>query len=149
MLFPLPIIRYFSPHEDTPTNYNEQALGLGIQFLKHVSRTLLLLHIVDVAPYDGSDPVEAVRVIEKELAKFSEELARRERWLVLNKLDLLPEEEREQICADIIARLGWQGPVYQLSALAKEGTARLTQDIMIHLERQREEQEAADAAQAD
>ncbi len=122
-----------------------EGAGLGIQFLKHVSRTLLLLHMVDVAPFDGSDPVEAVRVIENELVKFSDELARRERWLVLNKLDLLPEEEREQICADIIERLGWKGPVYQLSALAKEGTVRLSQDIMIHLEQQREEQAAADA----
>ncbi len=123
-----------------------EGAGLGIQFLKHVSRTLLLLHLVDVAPYDGSDPVEAVRVIEKELAKFSGELAQRERWLVLNKVDLLPEEEREEICADIIARLDWQGPIYQLSALAKEGTTRLTQDIMVHLEQKREEQAAAEAS---
>jgi GTP-binding protein len=123
-----------------------EGAGLGIQFLKHVSRTLLLLHVVDVAPYDGSDPVEAVRVIEKELAKFSDELVQRERWLVLNKVDLLPEAEREQVCADIIARLGWTGPVYQLAALAKEGTARLTQDIMVHLEEKREAQAAAEAA---
>jgi GTP-binding protein len=122
-----------------------EGAGLGIQFLKHVSRTLLLLHMVDVAPYDGSDPVEAVRVIEKELGKFSEELARRERWLVLNKVDLLPEEERERVCDDIVERLGWQGPVFRLSALAKEGTARLTHEIMLHLERQREAQTAADA----
>jgi GTP-binding protein len=124
-----------------------EGAGLGIQFLKHVSRTLLLLHLVDVAPYDGTDPVEAVRVIEQELAKFSEELAQRERWLVLNKLDLLPEEEQEKVCADIIERLGWNGPVYRIAALSKEGTARLTQDIMVHLERQREEQEAGDAAE--
>lgn len=122
-----------------------EGAGLGIQFLKHVSRTLLLLHIVDVAPYDGSDPVKAVRVIEKELAKFSEELARRERWLVLNKLDLLPEEERERVCDDIIERLGWSGPVFRLSALAKEGTTRLTQEIMLHLEREREALAAAEA----
>jgi GTP-binding protein len=122
-----------------------EGAGLGIQFLKHVSRTLLLLHIVDVAPYDGSDPVEAVRVIERELAKFSEELARRERWLVLNKLDLLPEEERERVCDDIIERLGWSGPVFRLSALAKEGTTRLTQEIMLHLEREREALAAAES----
>ncbi|HEX9802158.1 MAG TPA: Obg family GTPase CgtA [Gammaproteobacteria bacterium] len=122
-----------------------EGAGLGIQFLKHVSRTLLLLHIVDVAPYDGSDPVEAVRVIERELAKFSEELARRERWLVLNKLDLLPEEERERVCDDIVERLGWQGPVFRLSALAKEGTTRLTQEIMLHLEREREALAAAES----
>ena len=122
-----------------------EGAGLGIQFLKHVSRTLVLLHMVDVAPFDGSDPVEAVRVIENELAKFSEDLAQRERWLVLNKVDLLPEDEREQVCADIIERLGWQGPVYQLSALGKEGTARLMQDIMVHLEQMREEQASAEA----
>ena len=120
-----------------------EGAGLGIQFLKHVSRTLLLLHLVDVAPYDGSDPVEAVRVIERELAKFSDELAQRERWLVLNKLDLIPEDEREALCADILARLNWQGPVYRVAALSKLGTERLMQDIMLRLEEQREQ----DAAQ--
>ena len=122
-----------------------EGAGLGIQFLKHVSRTLLLLHLVDVAPYDGSDPVESVRIIEGELGKFSDELLGRERWLVLNKVDLLPEEEREAVCDDIIQRLGWEGPVYRVAALAKEGTARLTQDIMVHMERQREALAAAKA----
>jgi len=105
----------------------------------------LLLHLVDVAPYDGSDPVESVRIIEGELGKFSDELLGRERWLVLNKVDLLPEEEREAVCDDIIQRLGWEGPVYRVAALAKEGTARLTQDIMVHMERQREALAAAKA----
>jgi len=123
-----------------------EGAGLGIQFLKHVSRTLLLLHLVDVAPFDGSDPVEAVRVIEQELAKFSDELIQRERWLVLNKLDLVPESEREALCDDIIERLGWTGPVYRIAALSKEGTTRLMQDIMVHLEQQREAQEAATSA---
>lgn len=120
-----------------------EGAGLGIQFLKHVSRTLLLLHLVDVAPYDGSDPVESVRIIERELGKFSEELLGRERWLVLNKVDLLPEDEREAICNDIIERLGWNGPIYRIAALAREGTERLMQDVMIHMERERE------AAQSD
>ncbi|MGM0593240.1 MAG: Obg family GTPase CgtA [Pseudomonadota bacterium] len=115
-----------------------EGAGLGVQFLKHVSRTLLLLHLVDVAPYDGTDPVESVRVIERELGKFSEELLGRERWLVLNKVDLLPEEEREAVCHDIVERLGWQGPVYRIAALAKQGTERLTQDIMVHMENMRE-----------
>ncbi len=115
-----------------------EGAGLGIQFLKHVSRTLLLLHLVDVAPYDGSDPVESVRIIERELGKFSEELLGRERWLVLNKVDLLPEEEREAVCNDIIERLGWTGPVYRIAALAREGTQRLVQDIMNHKERELE-----------
>ncbi|MFO7593780.1 MAG: Obg family GTPase CgtA [Pseudomonadota bacterium] len=115
-----------------------EGAGLGIQFLKHVSRTLLLLHLVDVAPYDGTDPVESVRMIERELGKFSEELLGRERWLVLNKVDLLPEDEREAVCRDIVERLGWEGPVYRTAALAREGTDRLVQDIMTHMERQRE-----------
>ncbi|MCW8828743.1 MAG: Obg family GTPase CgtA [Gammaproteobacteria bacterium] len=125
-----------------------EGAGLGIQFLKHVSRTLLLLHLVDVAPYDGSDPVESVHIIERELAKFSDELRGRERWLVLNKVDLLPEDEREAVCDDIIQRLGWEGPVYRIAALAKQGTAKLTQDIMVHMERQREALAAAEVTPA-
>jgi GTPase len=116
-----------------------EGAGLGIQFLKHVSRTLLLLHLVDVSPFDGSDPVESVRIIERELAKFSDELVQRERWLVLNKVDLLPEDERDAICDDIVKRLDWQGPVFRTAALASEGTQRLTQEIMKHMELQREE----------
>lgn len=122
-----------------------EGAGLGIQFLKHLARTELLLHLVDVAPFDGSDPVEAVQAIEAELAKFSEELSGRPRWLVLNKLDLLPEEERESRCDDIIARLGWQGPVYRTAAISKEGTWPLMQQIMNYLEQKREAAgEAAD-----
>lgn len=116
-----------------------EGAGLGIQFLKHVSRTLLLLHVVDVAPFDGSDPVEAVHIIERELAKFSEELVTRDRWLVLNKLDLLPEAEREAVCDDIIKRLDWQAPVYRVAAINKQGTERLTQDIMLYIEQGREQ----------
>ncbi|MCW8918011.1 MAG: GTPase ObgE [Gammaproteobacteria bacterium] len=121
-----------------------EGAGLGIQFLKHVSRTLLLLHVVDVAPFDGSDPVEAVHIIERELAKFSEELAARDRWLVLNKLDLLPEEQRATVCDDIIQRLGWQGPVYRIAAINQQGTERLTQDIMLYIEQGREEASQAE-----
>jgi GTP-binding protein len=115
-----------------------EGAGLGVQFLKHVSRTLLLLHVVDVAPFDSSDPAEAVRIIERELAKFSEELAVRDRWLVLNKLDLLPEEQRASVCDDIIKRLDWQGPVYRIAAINKQGTERITQDIMLYIEQGRE-----------
>lgn len=124
-----------------------EGAGLGIQFLKHVSRTLLLLHLVDVAPCDGSNPVESVRVIERELGKFSDELLQRERWLVLNKVDLLPEEEREAVCNDIVGRLGWEGPVYRIAALARQGTERLMQDIMCHMEREREDAEQEKGAQ--
>ena len=111
--------------------------GLGIQFLKHVSRTRLLLHMLDVRPYEGSgDPIENFRIIENELKKFSPELYAKERWLVLNKVDLLPEEEREQTCRDIVEQINWQGPVYQISALNKEGTQRLVFDIMDYQESQ-------------
>lgn len=116
-----------------------EGAGLGIQFLKHVSRTLLLLHLVDVSPFDGSDPVESVRIIERELAKFSDELVQRERWLVLNKVDLLPEDERDAICDDIVKRLDWKGPVFRTAAVASEGTQRLMQAIMIHMEEEQEE----------
>lgn len=115
-----------------------EGAGLGIQFLKHLSRTRLLLHLVDVRPPgDVSDPVDDIRIIEKEIAKFSPDLARRERWLVLNKVDLLPPDQREQRCADIVARLGWSGPVFYISALNQDGTRELMFRIMAHIEQSR------------
>ena len=119
-----------------------EGVGLGIRFLKHVARTRLLLHLVDVYPVDGTDPVESVNVIVRELEKFSPELAARDRWLVLNKLDLLPEDEREVRCADIVQRLNWQGPVYRISAISGEGTQPLVFDIMEYMESHREVEEA-------
>lgn len=104
--------------------------GLGLQFLKHVARTQLLLHLVDVAPVDGSDPVAAVENISKELLNFSPELATKPRWLVLNKIDLLPESEREQLCNKIIERLHWHGEVFKISALKKIGTQQLVYAVM-------------------
>ncbi|MDH5802560.1 MAG: Obg family GTPase CgtA, partial [Gammaproteobacteria bacterium] len=93
-----------------------EGAGLGIQFLKHLSRTRLILHLVDVLPYEGAaDPVQDAKAIVKELQQFSEELVQKPRWLVLNKVDLLPEEERESHCQQIVAKLGWQGPVYSIS----------------------------------
>jgi len=115
-----------------------EGAGLGLQFLKHVSRTRLLLHLVDVAPLDeGVDPVEDVRVIERELENYSDALARYDRWLVLNKVDLLPEEEREQRCQAIVTALGWQGPVFLISAMKQEGTRELCFRIMEVIEQQR------------
>jgi GTP-binding protein len=114
-----------------------EGAGLGIQFLKHVSRTRLLLHLVDVAPLgEASDPVADVRVIERELGKFSSELASRERWLVLNKVDLLPAEEREERCNTIVRRLAWQGPVFKIAAISGEGTQDLVYKVMDYLEEQ-------------
>jgi GTP-binding protein len=111
-----------------------EGAGLGIQFLKHISRTRLLLHLVDVLPFN-TDPVEDVRAIEGELAKFSPELASRERWLVLNKLDLIPASERAAHSRDIIKRLKWRGPVFSISAINGEGCRELTFKIMEYLEK--------------
>jgi GTP-binding protein len=112
-----------------------EGAGLGIQFLKHLSRTSLLLHLVDIAPFgDTSDPVEDVRKLEVELQKFSSDLAARERWLVLNKVDLLPEDERDAHCQDIVTRLNWRGPVFRISAINGLGTRELSYALMEHLE---------------
>ncbi|ODC04554.1 GTPase ObgE [Terasakiispira papahanaumokuakeensis] len=127
-----------------------EGAGLGLRFLRHLSRCRLLLQVVDIAPFDESDPVDVVESIEHELAQYSMALAQRPRWLVLNKLDMLPDDEREARCADIVERLGWQGPVYQVSAVAGEGTQKLCQDIQAWLETQRlEEAENPDAAEAE
>ena len=115
-----------------------EGAGLGIQFLKHLSRTGLLLHLVDVAPLDDSDPVEDVTAIVRELEKFSAELGDRERWLVLNKVDLLPDGEREARCSDIVARLDWQGPVFETAAVSQQGTQSLVFAIMEYIERKRD-----------
>lgn len=115
-----------------------EGAGLGLQFLKHVSRTRLLLHLVDVAPLDERvDPVEDVRVIERELEKYSDELAKYERWLVLNKIDLLPEAERESRCQAVVQALAWQGPVFFISAMKQQGTRELCFRIMEFIEQQR------------
>lgn len=116
-----------------------EGAGLGIQFLKHVSRTRLLLHLVDIAPPDESeDPLEAIRIIEKEMVRFSPELANYERWLVINKIDLLPEDEREQVCDDLIKRLDWKGNVFKISAVSKKGTQELCFKIMDYVDEQKE-----------
>ena len=121
--------------------------GLGIQFLRHVARTSLLLHLVDIAPIDGTDPVEQIRAIEEELSKFDAELLDRPRWLVLNKADALPAEEREQVAADIIAQLGWDRPWFLISAISREGTLEVCQQAQRFFEeaRLREEEAAAEA----
>ena len=104
--------------------------GLGMQFLKHLSRTSLLLHLVDILPADSLDPVEAVQSIAKELEKYSSDLAQKPRWLVFNKIDLLPEGERQACMDDIVKRLEWSGPVYAISAINGAGTKQLCFDIM-------------------
>ena len=117
-----------------------EGAGLGIQFLKHISRTRLLLHIIDVAPFDESDPVESYKTIENELKKYSDTLADYERWLVLNKLDLLNDDvDVDEHCQKIIEGIGWQGPIYKISALQKEGTQQLCYDIMDLVVQQRDQ----------
>ncbi|MFZ1828668.1 MAG: GTPase ObgE [Candidatus Competibacteraceae bacterium] len=116
--------------------------GLGIQFLRHLSRTRLLLHLVDVSPYsDSGDPVRDVEVILGELTRYSAELASRERWLVLNKLDLLPAEQRTPRLAEMVAALNWTGPVFGIAAIEGKGTEALIQAIMARLEEDHVQQE--------
>ena len=115
-----------------------EGAGLGIQFLKHLSRTQLLLHIIDIAPFDGSDPVESAKTIVSELDSFSHELAEKPRWLILNKVDLLDEDELLSKKHEIISALDWQGPIYCISAISKQGTEQLAFDIMKQLEADRE-----------
>ena len=123
-----------------------EGAGLGVRFLKHLSRTGLLLHVIDIAPIDGSDPVTEARKIVAELAAHSEELAGKERWLALNKSDLLPEEEAAARCAEIVERLEWTGPVFRISAALGEGTRELSYRIMEHLEALRTFEEEAESA---
>ncbi|SEL77975.1 Obg family GTPase CgtA [Halomonas daqiaonensis] len=124
--------------------------GLGLRFLKHLTRTRLLFHVVDVAPFDESDPVEAAEAIIHELGEFSPALAELPRWLVLNKLDLLPAEEREAVADKIVRRLGWEGPVFRISAISSDGTDALVQAAHRWLTEQRrlenEDEEAAERA---
>jgi GTP-binding protein len=115
-----------------------EGAGLGIRFLKHLVRTQLMLHIVDMAPFDESDPADNMLSISRELERFSPALAERDRWLVLNKLDLVSEEEHEALCQALLEKTGWKGPVYQISALTGEGTKPLTNDIMDYIEERRE-----------
>lgn len=107
--------------------------GLGLRFLKHVMRTRLLLHVVDVLPLEG-DPAEHAEVIANELSQFSETLAKHERWLVLNKMDLLDAEQQEEKKQAIVDALGWEGPVYSISAATGEGTQALMYDIMQYID---------------
>jgi GTP-binding protein len=108
--------------------------GLGIRFLKHLARTRLLLHLVDMAPLDDTSAPGAAEVIVNELIKFSPSLAERDRWLVLNKCDQILEEEHEERVKEIVDRLEWTGPVYVISAISKQGTEQLSRDIMRYLE---------------
>lgn len=112
-----------------------EGAGLGVQFLKHLQRTRLLLHLVDIAPIDGADPIEQVRALERELKQFDEELARRERWLVLTKTDQVDSDELDALTRRIVGGLDWQGPWFAISSVARRGLEPLIGRIMEHLER--------------
>jgi len=114
-----------------------EGAGLGIRFLKHLARTRFLLHLVDVAPYDNSDPVENVKAIAAELERYSPTLATLPRWLVLNKIDLVPADLLEELCADIVTRLGWTGPVFRTSGLTGENAKGVCYKLMDSIDEQR------------
>lgn len=114
-----------------------EGAGLGIRFLKHLARTRILLHLVDVCPPDNADPVDQVRVIARELEKFSPTLASLPRWLVLNKIDQLPEEMIDEVCDDIVQRLEWTGPVFRTSGLTRQGSMDVCYKLMDSIDEQR------------
>ena len=120
-----------------------EGAGLGHQFLRHLQRTRLLLHVVDIAPFDDVDPVAQARAIVAELKKYDPKLHAKPRWLVLNKIDMLPEDEREARAREFVRRLRWKGPVFQISALAHQGLESLVARIYEHVAR--EQRRAAEA----
>jgi GTP-binding protein len=112
-----------------------EGAGLGHQFLRHLARTRLLLHVIDVAPFEeGADPARDAKSIATELKKFDPALYRKPRWLVLNKIDMLPAEEREAAAANLMRRLRWRGPSFSVSALTGEGCRELSFAVMKFLE---------------
>jgi GTP-binding protein len=111
-----------------------EGAGLGHQFLRHLQRTQLLWHVVDVAPFDAAvDPVAQARAIVKELKTYDAALHAKPRWLVLNKIDMVPAEEREALVRDFVRRLRWKGPVFAISALAREGLDALVRATFEHV----------------
>ncbi len=104
--------------------------GLGIQFLKHLERCRVLLHLIDIDPIDGSDPVENAKIIISELEKYSEKLAQKPRWLVFNKVDLLDAEEAKEKAQAIVEALGWDENYYMIAAINQEGVKKLCWNIM-------------------
>lgn len=119
-----------------------EGAGLGHQFLRHLQRTRLLLHIVDIAPFDeGVDPVAQAKAIAAELKKYDAKLYAKPRWLVLNKLDMVPEQEREKRVKDFVKRMRYKGPVFEISALTREGCEGLIREIYKHIRTQQIEEQ--------
>tara|TARA_B110000003_G_scaffold259930_1_gene280335 strand:- start:1490 stop:2509 length:1020 start_codon:yes stop_codon:yes gene_type:complete len=109
--------------------------GLGIRFLKHLQRTRILLHMVDIGSHDNSlKPMQAFKDIEKELSNFSQDLIDKPRWLIINKIDLLPDNEINSICREFTEELNWNGPIHKISAISGEGVSDLGKAIMLELD---------------
>ncbi len=114
-----------------------EGAGLGYQFLRHLQRTRLLLHMVDIAPFDDNvDPVAQAKSIAAELKKYDDALYKKPRWLVLNKLDMVPADEREARVKDFVKRMRYKGPVFEISALTREGCEHLVKAIYQHIKAQ-------------
>ena len=123
-----------------------EGAGMGIRFLKHLTRCRVLVHLVDINPIDGSSPADNAVAIMDELKRFSETLSQREIWLVLNKSDLLDPAEAEQRKQEVLEALNWQGQVHVVSTLAKQGTEVLCQELLNYLESQWELERENDEA---
>jgi GTP-binding protein len=121
-----------------------EGAGLGHYFLRHLQRTRVLLHVVDLAPFDDTDPVAQARAIVNELKIYDQALFDKPRWLVLNKLDMVPEEERTKKVLDFVRRYGWKGPVFQISALTRLNCEQLVQTIYQHVASMQEHHKEAD-----
>ncbi len=113
-----------------------EGAGLGIQFLKHLARTRLLLHVIDIASWETHAIATQAKQIVHEVNKFGGDLAQRERWLVLNKIDLLSDDDLQQRRDELLQALAWEGAVFVISAVTGEGTAELVQQLMQYLEQQ-------------
>lgn len=112
-----------------------EGVGLGHRFLKHLARTRLILHVVDMMPpNEETDLVHEAQALVRELQKYDETLYQKPRWLVLNKTDMIAPDKREQICQQFVTKLGWTGPYFLISALTGEGCKHLTYAIMEYLE---------------
>lgn len=118
-----------------------EGAGLGLRFLKHLSRTGVLLHIVDIAPIDGHDPVIDIEMILKELEKYDTELLDKPRWLVFNKIDALLPEEAEEMIQHVLKKMDWKEPYFCISAISGEGTKELIQALWKYLDKDKEQDE--------
>ena len=115
-------------------------IGLGHQFLRHLTRTKILIHIIDIAPFEEISPAEEAKKLVKELSNYSEELAAKSRWLVINKTDLASDELVEQRTKEIVEVLGHEGNVYKISAINGEGTKALIYDLMDYIDEMKQNQ---------